>query len=182
MPSTTAQSGAGRYGKAIRQTSLRERYLEQMNAPDWLSLRDETSLVGAKINGLLEKIDTNGIDFDALMALYQSLHSRITQEDLMGAQMVSDEMGRVLEKGVAESIIWKDLYQAIEQRRKLVETEMKTLNTMGAMLSMEQVMGLIGKLMAALTLHVEDKGKLAAIHGEFNKVLDLTPRVLEDKK
>ena len=170
----------GRYGESIRRVSLNRRYLEQMSAPDWISLRDETALVTSKINELLAKIDTNGVDFLALSAIYQELLAYIANDDMPAVAISAEQMGEIIEKGIAEALIWKDLYQAIEQRRKLVETEMKTLNSIGAMLSMEQVMTLVGKLISTITLHIQDKGTLTAIHNDFSRVLDLVPNKVND--
>lgn len=174
MP-VVSSSIKSRYGTSLRRTTIRQRYEEQVTAPDLLSLRDELSLVGARLAELLDQLDGKGVDF---LALADAQHDILTYASLQNYEAVmraTHEMGALIEQGIRESEVWKEAYQVIEQRRKLVDTEMKTLNTIGAMLSMEQVMLLLGKLVAAVTLHISDRESLAKIHGEFSKVLDLVP-------
>lgn len=173
-PRKPVPGGKGRYSSSILRVTLRERYEQEVSAPDLLSLRDEISVVGAKIGETLEKIDAHNVDFDQLLEAHEQLTGYISQGDLPAIAISAEQLGDLILHGVAESMIWRDLYSAIEQRRKLVETEMKTLNSIGSMLSMQQVMLMIGKLMAALALHI-DETTLATVHGEFARILDLVP-------
>lgn len=182
MPRTPVfeRSSKSRYGQSIRRVTLRERYEAQMRAPDLLSLRDEISLIGAKIADTLEKLDASGVNFEEMLELQQQLDRAVNQNDMPTIAILAAQMGESIQRGVAESVLWRDLYEAIEHRRKLVETEMKTLNSIGAMISMEQCMQLVSKLLAAVTLHIGDKEALRAIHGEFSRVLDLVPTRVND--
>lgn len=163
-----------RYGKNIRNTTLRDRYEEQMTSPDFISLRDELSLVSARLSQLLEKLEGKGIDFATLLEYHQMIRTYASIKDFDSVMRVSDQMGIVLQQGVRESEVWKEAYAVIDQRRKLVETEMKTLTSIGAMLSMEQFMILLNKLVAAINLHADQTTKIA-IHGEIERILDLVP-------
>lgn len=171
-PPTTKTS---RYGKSINRVPLRERYEEQLIAPDLLSLRDENALLISRLNDLLSRLDEKAIDFAAMLALHQELETYIKLGDLALIQTVSSQMSELINKGLAEAEIFREVYQIVEHRRKLVETEMKTIHTIGSMLSAEQFMTLLSKVVAALTLHVSDKTQLAAVHGEINRLLDLVP-------
>lgn len=171
-PPTTRKS---RYGQSISRVPLRERYEEQLTAPDLLSLRDENALLIARLNDLLARVDEKAIDFTAMLALHQELVTYTAIGDLSLIQGVTKQMGDLINRGLAEAEIFREIYQIVEHRRKLVETEMKTIHTIGSMLSTEQFMVLLSKVVAALALHISDKSQLAAVHGEINRLLDLVP-------
>lgn len=163
-----------RYGDSLRNTSLRRRYEEQITSPDLISLRDELGLVGGRLSELLDKLDGKGIDFLTLLEQYTLICTYVSIKDFDSTTRILDQMGVVLQQGVKESEIWKEAYHVIEQRRKLVDTEMKTISSIGAMLSTEQFMILLNKLVAAINLHA-DQQTVVAIHGEIEKILDLVP-------
>lgn len=63
------------------------------------------------------------------------------------------------------------LYDLIEQRRRLVETERKRLVDMQQMITSEQAMLLVGALVGIIRARVNDPSTLAAIQSDINGLL-----------
>lgn len=63
------------------------------------------------------------------------------------------------------------LYDLIEQRRRLVETERKRLVDMQQMITTEQAMLLVGALLGIIRARVNDRDILAAIQSDVNGLL-----------
>lgn len=70
-----------------------------------------------------------------------------------------------------EQQIWLQTRQAIECRRKLVETEVKLLVSSGQMMTAEQVLSLMAALMASVQEHVKDPESLSAVSRAMQEVI-----------
>lgn len=171
---TVTSNSQSRYGKSLRNVTLRERYEEQLTSPDLLSLRDEQALIVARMGTLMAQLDGAGIDFLTLYEMQQAILTHAMINDTQSVIAATTALGQLLAQGIKEMDVWREAYAVIDLKRKLVDTEMKTISSIGGMLSMEQFMQLLAKLVAAIDLHVE-KSTMSAIHGEIEKILDLTP-------
>lgn len=172
VPRDTKRS---RYGQSLRQTTLRERYEKQILAPDLLSVRDEVSLLDARLNDLLSKIDSNALDFESILDSLQNAFTWLGAGDLERTKQSLDVIKEVVERGILEVVIWKEAYAIIEQRRKLVETEMKTIQTIGSMISTDQMMLLVNKMVAAMTLRFKDQEALALFKDDLDRIFNMVP-------
>jgi len=67
---------------------------------------------------------------------------------------------------------WEQIYEVIEQRRRLVVSENRRLVEAGQMLSVEQAMLMIAALTDIINTHVTDRKLLAAITADVSKLID----------
>lgn len=162
----------GVYSKYVLPPRLRERYDAALDDPALLEQRREIALVDARVGDLLARVDTgeSGAIWGALVAAKADLAAAPDTAKRTAA------MGAILElisKGHADHQAWRELGAALEQRRRLVESERKRLVEMSALMSAEQAMLLMNALLMAVKANVSDRAALGAIQNEF---LRLTTR------
>jgi galactokinase len=158
----------GRYSKAM-PARLSARYSASQADPRLLELRDDISLVDARLEDLLSRVESGESG-----ALWQRLMG--ARGDLIAAKKAGDQVGQVaalnlildlIAAGHADYQAWREIGAALEQRRKLVESERKRLIEAQATLTSEQAMLLMGALLAAVKANVSDRSALSAIQTEF---------------
>jgi hypothetical protein len=66
--------------------------------------------------------------------------------------------------------IWPQIENLIEQRRKLAESESRRMKDLHQMLSVERVIALMAYVQDSLRRHIVDRGALAAIQADLQKV------------
>lgn len=67
--------------------------------------------------------------------------------------------------------IWRGVMEAVEQRRKLVETEQRRLVAMQQMITATEAMGMVAMLVAIVRAHVSDAGALAKIAADVDRLV-----------
>ena len=67
---------------------------------------------------------------------------------------------------------WPEIYEVIEQRRRLVESEHKRLVETKQMLSVESAMLMVSALTDIIKTHVTDRKLLAAITNDVSKLIE----------
>jgi hypothetical protein len=67
--------------------------------------------------------------------------------------------------------IWHEVFAAIDQRRRLVESERRRMVEAGQMLSVEQAMLMIGALTDIARQHITDTQALAAIAADVDRFI-----------
>jgi hypothetical protein len=71
-----------------------------------------------------------------------------------------------------DSAAWQEIGEAIEQRRKLVESEQKRLVALQQVLTAEQALTLAGVLVQIVTKHVTDQPTLAQIVADLQALIE----------
>jgi hypothetical protein len=72
-----------------------------------------------------------------------------------------------------ESLAWKDVERWIARKTRTVEADVRIAATKGQMVSVEEMMGLIGLLLAAIRRHVADQGVRTALAREIRAATEL---------
>ena len=85
------------------------------------------------------------------------------------------ELVNMLGGDAIPGIVWAEVRDLLEQRRKLVETEHRRLVAMQQMITTEQAMALLGAVLGVIRKHVSDPATLGAISADF-AVLSLVQR------
>lgn len=73
----------------------------------------------------------------------------------------------------ANAANWEEIADNLELRRRLTESEFKRLHALQQLLTIEQAMTLVGRLLAIVRTHVSDQSILAAIAGDLRAVVDV---------
>jgi hypothetical protein len=91
--------------------------------------------------------------------------------------LVDVRINELLERLDADdpSAVWREVYAAIERRRRLADTERKRVELLQAVLPVEQAMAFVGMLAASVKRHVKDRAILQAISNDIEAVLRAQP-------
>jgi hypothetical protein len=72
---------------------------------------------------------------------------------------------------------WARVYEALELRRRLADTERKREQWLQTVLTAEQALAFVGALAASVKRHVQDRAILQAISGDIEAVLRARPEL-----
>lgn len=153
----------GRYSKDL-PAALLNRYLQSLEDPRALDLRNELALVDVRIGQLLEMLDGAG----------PSLHWRQLElildsdeeDDVKLAQLSS-----AIRTGSSDWQRWNEVFSAIEKRQKLVESERRRAVEMQQMITADQLSLLLGALVDVIRKHVTDRDQLIALSTDISRLL-----------
>lgn len=157
LPQTTH----GRYSKHL-PTRMLASYEQAQHDPELLNLREDIALLDARLSELLKRVDSgeSGKLWQDLRAAWKVVRNAANDDE---KNMAIAELGPLIERGYQDTQAWGEIRAAIEQRRKLVESERKRLIEMQQMMTMSQAQLLIARLYDVVTQHVSDRATLAAI-------------------
>ncbi|MBD3251199.1 hypothetical protein GF380_01870 [Candidatus Uhrbacteria bacterium] len=144
---------------------LAERYQESLSDEDLLALRDEIALVDARLHDLLSAlgIGTTSELWKNLQDAYKNMRIALTQRDPDKANAALQTLGQAVENGVTQTSAWAEVYDVLDSRRRLVESERKRLVQMHQFITAEQAMALLARVQQSILENVKDKHALAAI-------------------
>jgi hypothetical protein len=176
----------GRYSKALPDR-LSARYEEAISDADRHDLRDEIALSEAKIDDLLAGMKHG--QSDALLLLLRTKERQVRAAEARGdserAEALMREILTVIRLGGDESLAWKDVDRWIARKTRIIEADVRIAAIRRQMISVEEVMALIGLILNAIRRHVPDRSVRNALAKEIraateredpgNAVLSLPP-------
>lgn len=151
---------------------MRENYSAAINDPALLELRNSIGLADARLVDLLSRVDTgeSGTLWRKAKAAYYDLLEAFKGEDAKEINKALNSLSVCLQRGVDDYAAWDEVNKAIDQRRRLVESERKRLVEMKQTITAEQAMLLVTALLTTIHEHVKDRTTLAAIQQQFNRL------------
>jgi hypothetical protein len=175
----------GRYSKVL-PARLAANYEASITDQELLSLRSEISLIDARVMELISKVDSGEagklwLDLQKSMAEFDNLQRQASaayddekkRADLLKASADTlNSIKGMIKHGASEWMIWQEIADGLENRRKLTETEQKRLVAMQTMVTTEQAMILVSALTAAVKKHVTDVQQLSKIQTEFVRLVN----------
>lgn len=168
------QTKSGRYSRDL-PTRLAARYEQSRTDAELLDLREEVSLTDARLADLLAKVDTgeSGAKWKALRKTHNELMEAILGGDSTKLMAVVRVMGRMVDEGTHDADLWDEIFTAVEQRRRLVESERKRLEQMEQLVTVSEMMVLASALLSSIQAHVSDRRALAAISSDFARLVTI---------
>lgn len=147
----------GRWSK-YAVTALAEKYSELLEDEEIVSVRDDIALIDARIATLLERADEGGSTyvFEEIEEAFAAFDAARNDSDRIAMSHALRDLRAAIAKGRSEGLVWKEISDLMEQRRKMAATEHKRMTTMGQFISVEQANGLIAALLAAVRAEVKD--------------------------
>lgn len=170
----------GRHSK-VMPVRLAASYEASLKDNELLALRSEISLIDARVSELIGKIDTgeSGKLWNDLRLHMRDVDdftaaaNRLPNGDPERIRLVAaaneslNKVRQLIRRGSEDWMVWQDIHQNIELRRRLTESEQRRLVAMQTMVTSEQAMSLIGALTAAVNRYVTDRQVLGKIQEEF---------------
>ena len=174
-----------KHGRASRAYSalpsrFKEAYMASMEDDDLLSLRADISLTDARMNELIERLDTgeSGERWRGVMTLSGGLKTELkeTELDRDALTKLAATLRELSEAAISDERAWRELKSTSQHRRKLVDTERQRLKDLHAYLTAEEALAIMGRITDSIIRHVEDKAALTAILHEIQVVTGNDPR------
>jgi len=169
-------------------TRLAAKYRQMATDGRVLSNRQAIDIVDTRIVQLLERIDVDDAPdrmekLVALWAEYTQAHdsSRTAEEGIARIKLDNE-----FEKAYHDYAAWKQMFEALDLRKRMVEGEIKILTQIKAIITAEDAYELSAKMLAAV-MHVvnDDPRKMKQVQYEFARIIgevgdDVAKRLAED--
>lgn len=162
----------GRYSKYL-PTRLAARYAEAESDPNLISLRSEIALLDTRLADVLGRVQTGegAAIWQQLAKTKAQLEKARASGDEVGARAGVDTLLALIGNAMEEQAAWGEVYNLIEQRRRVVDSEWKRLADMQQMITAERALLLITALTQIIKTHVTDTIILGAISTDIRKLI-----------
>ncbi len=164
----------GRYSKVL-PTRLLEDFAASINDPALLDLTREIGVIDARLHDILKRVDSgeSGQTWKELKATYKAMQIAHAKGDNEATADALNELGRLITKGHMDTIVWGEVGQLIEHRRRLVESEQKRLVALQQMIRADKFMVFVQVLADSVKRNVSNKHEVAAIQNDIAKLLSM---------
>lgn len=159
----------GRYSKYM-PVGLAEAYRRAIHDPDLLILSSEIALLDARTLEILQRIRTGEgrrawEELKAVAASARAARERGDNPELI--RLLLQILDKVEDYTDSESDLWEEVYQLVEQRRRLVESERKRMVELKQFLTLDQAANLMNALAMVVKQNVSDPVALRRIADAF---------------
>lgn len=150
-----------------------DRYLANEANPDRLALTAEIALLDARLGDLLARVDSgeSGDAWRLIGDAFAALRGAMGGADPAETAAALKGLGEVIARGTGDYAAWGEVRGVVQDRRRLVEAEQKRLVAMNELVRVDSFMALVKALTESVRLHVHEPGTLAAIDGDFRRLL-----------
>jgi hypothetical protein len=166
------QTKHGRYSNAL-PVRLAATYEAARQDPDLLALTDKLAVIEARLLQLMEQLEAGGgaramarIDdaFKALRGAWENQDSTHTAADW-------DALASAIAAGKQDAALWQEIFTALEQFRRLSESERKRLIEAERMYDVRSVMTFVGAVAAVLKQVIHDRQVLSEVQMGLDRLL-----------
>jgi hypothetical protein len=166
---------SGRYSAYVPER-LRQRYEAAEQDAELLSLRGEIALTDARLMDLLARVNTgeSGQLWANLKKAHREFRVAKRGEDEARMQSTLARVEYLIESAVDDYHAWAEIGELIEQRRRLAESESKRMVALEQMMTAEQAMALVYRVVDIVSRHVTDKQALRDIVVEMRALTEAT--------
>ncbi len=163
------QFKSGKWSTALSGAFAR-RYEEARTNPAILSLQEEIALIDTRISFLLERLETGESDglWEQLVSAYNLFAEAQVRGDLATMRDAFRDLGDTIQQGSTEREVWSDINGALEQRRRLVESENRREVQAGQYVQIREIMVLLALVVDIVSKHVFDRATINAIINELD--------------
>jgi len=167
----TMTTGSGSSFPIMR---LAAKYNEMRKNGQLLSNRHAVEIIDDRITQLAERIDLNDAPdrmkkLSDLWAEYKVAQAKRDEVEELSIRIQLDDE---FEKAYHDYMAWNQMFSAFDLRRKMVESEVKVLQSIKGIISAEEAYELVAKLLAATVRVVGDEPKkLKQVQYEFSRII-----------
>jgi hypothetical protein len=166
----TMTTGAG---SSFPLTRLAAKYNQMRNNGRILSNRAAVEIIDDRILQLAERIDVEDAPdrLNSLYTLWQEYTSARDDGRTTEASIKRKALDNLFDKARTDYEAWNQMMLALDLRRKMVESEVKVIKEIKAIMTAEDGYELVAKLQAAVLRVVEDPKKLMQVQYEFSRII-----------
>lgn len=144
----------------ILPARFRAAYEASLSDDNLLSLRSEIALADVRTYELLEQLSSgeSGEAWSRAGVLADAIRTEAgaDEPDPEVLRRLSDELAGLSEAGVGDAKKWREVREATEHRRKLSESERARLKELSSMISAEEALTIVARLVDIVMKHVTD--------------------------
>lgn len=161
----------GKYAKDL-PVRLRSRYAQSLNDSELLALDNEIALLETRLSELIAGLDESGSSA-AWLQLQREVDAldgaRASGEAAKAAQAINN-IRLIVQNGAQEVHRWRELYEVIQHRRVIVESEQRRLVSIQQMITAHQALVMLRTVetlvLEAVSRHVSDADRRRRIIAE----------------
>jgi hypothetical protein len=141
------QCKTGKYSKVL-PVRLAQRYEAAKESQQLLSLRDDIAVCESRLGDLFQRVDRgeSGALWQDLRAAMDAFALAQGRHDMASMDHHFATLRALVTQGSDDAAAWGEIYRCWEARVKLTRQEAQTLMTMQAMVSVEQLMTMMGTI------------------------------------
>lgn len=161
-------------GSSFPLTRLAARYNQMKKDGRVLSNRNAIDVIDTRISQLLERIDLNEAPerMVILSEMWKQYELELDSGQNAAAYMTRKSISAQFEKAYHDYMAWKQTFEALDLRGKMVEREVKVLKEIHAIMTAEDAYELVAKLMAAvIRVNGDDPKKIKQVQHEFTRII-----------
>ena len=127
----------GRYCKYELPISIKETVQKALQNPELLEVSTEVALVDSRIQTLLDKMDSGESReaWQRMRAALGQLRMAFAAGDQQAIRVAVGQMHQVISAGENNYAVWDDIYEAMGQKKSLIETERRRIEAEAAYMS-----------------------------------------------
>jgi hypothetical protein len=150
---------------------LLQKYEEAMADPELIEYRDSIALLEARICSLLESAESNLL-WARTQRAFCRYEAAFDDGDAKAIIANFDKLKALVNKGYADSVRWREIYDTIEQQARQKDREIKRLVLMEQFIPAEIFMTFIAFLVDAAKRTIKDRDSLRSFAEEINRAVD----------
>ena len=158
---------------------FKDAYMASLTDDDLLSLRSDIALSDARVNELLERLDTgeNPRRWGQVALTSTAIISALakTEPDLERVSQLAMDIDSLATAAAGDERNWRELRTQAQHRRTLVDSERARLKDMHAYVTAEEAVAIVSRLVDTVIRHVDDKAVLSAILHEVQQITGNDP-------
>ena len=163
----------GKYSKFLPDRLL-EKYQVALKLKDPLKMMEEVALLDARLVEMVERIptDEDRANWRRARTGLALLKTAIAVSDGKKIDEAVVMLDTAITAGVGEARAWDDVVEAIENKRRLVESERRRMVEMGEVLPIDKVILLMTAVADIVRRNVTEQRIVARIANELNAILE----------
>lgn len=164
-------------GSSFPLTRLASKYQQMIKDGRILSNRHSLEIVRHRIEQLAERIDLNDAPdrFAVLSKLWKVYTQKIDEKQPLEAHAIRLQIDEQFEAAYHDYAAWKQMFEALDLDRKMVESEVRVAKEIQAIMTAEEAYEFQAKLLGAIMNVITDAGQLRRIQYEFTRLIGEKP-------
>jgi hypothetical protein len=152
---------------------LAARYDELVADAEIINLGQDIGLLDVRLGQLLERLETaeSEIGWQRARETFASLRAGLTSGNSDQIRESMRAMNELFTSNVGLDHTWRDVREALQERRLLVESERRRLVDMHQMVTVEEVLLLVTRIGSIITRNVDDADDRRRIGAEIQALL-----------
>jgi len=167
-------TGAGSSFPLIR---LAAKYNEMKKDGRILSNRHSITIIDHRVQQLIERIDADDAPdrLNKLQKLWNEMRDLEMRGNEVEATLIKKAIDVQFEKAREDYLSWEQMFNALDVRRKMIDSEVKVAKDIQAILTAEDGYELIAKITGVIIQVVNDPNQLKRIQYEITRLIGDTP-------